>query len=60
MPDSWSVHEWSAHGGYSNEARDGDNGNKTRERIWFSPHCLGATDHAGAQVALLGAAGAKP
>jgi hypothetical protein len=32
----WSVHHWSAGGGYG--ARTG-NTNRHRERIWFSPHC---------------------
>jgi hypothetical protein len=42
MPASWAVVEWKAHGGYSTQGEDGDNGNKLLERIWFSPACLGA------------------
>lgn len=29
---------WKAHGGYSNQS--GDNTNRHRERLWFSPGCL--------------------
>jgi hypothetical protein len=34
MPASWQCVAWRAHGGTSK------NDNHTRERIWFSPHCL--------------------
>lgn len=34
----WEAVAWKAHGGYGN--RKAGNENKTRERIWFSPHCL--------------------
>lgn len=42
MPESWSVVEWKANGGFANQKRSGTQGqqNATRERIWFSPHCL--------------------
>ena len=40
MPPSWECVEWKAVGGYSNQSTDGDNSNRYRERIWFSPHCL--------------------
>jgi hypothetical protein len=39
MP-GWSLVSWKAHGGYSSQGKDGGNGNKLREVIWFSPHCL--------------------
>lgn len=38
--DGWEVVEWAAKGGYSNQRGGGDNGNKHRERLWCSPHCL--------------------
>lgn len=38
MPETWRKYEWHAQGGYSNQSER--NHNKTRERIWFSPHCL--------------------
>lgn len=38
----WGVSAWSAHGGYANQGVK-QNGNKHRERIWFSPHCLSPT-----------------
>ena len=44
MPANWSVLEWKTRGGYSSVA-DGESDAKVnckRERIWFSPHCLGA------------------
>lgn len=40
MPDSWECVPWKANGGYGSQAKQ-DNGNARRERIWFSPHCLG-------------------
>lgn len=41
MPSSWRVHEWKAKGGYASQG-DGSNVNAARERLWFSPACLGA------------------
>lgn len=40
MPDSWDCWAWKAQGGYENQAEE-RTGNKYRERVWFSPHCLG-------------------
>ena len=40
MPTTWECVPWKAKGGYSNAAREGNNGNSRRERIWFSPACL--------------------
>jgi hypothetical protein len=34
----WQVVAWKAPGGYGSQG--GENVNATRERIWFSPHCL--------------------
>lgn len=39
----WSVVEWKANGGYASQGSTA-NVNATRERIWFSPHCLIATN----------------
>lgn len=36
----WEVAAWKAKGGYGNQRSGGENVNKHRERIWFSPHCL--------------------
>lgn len=36
----WTEHAWKAAGGFSSQKKGGDNGNKHRERVWFSPHCL--------------------
>ena len=38
FPDSWECVGWKAHGGYSRSERG--RANRSRERIWFSPHCL--------------------
>jgi len=43
MPSSWECVPWKAKGGYGGQSKDHDNPNAKRERIWFSPHCLGAT-----------------
>lgn len=40
MPDSWACVPWKAKGGYGSQSKRGNNENSTRERIWFSPHCL--------------------
>lgn len=40
FPSSWTEVPWVASGGYGRSAR-GER-NRRRERIWFSPHCLGA------------------
>jgi site-specific DNA-adenine methylase len=42
MPDNWKEFSWKAHGGYASTAKHTDRGakNRSRERIWFSPHCL--------------------
>lgn len=38
LPETWSCVKWKAHGGYSRSERG--RANRSRERIWFSPHCL--------------------
>ncbi len=44
MPDSWQVESWNAGEGYGCQAgADDRSGNGKRERIWYSPACLGAT-----------------
>ena len=40
MPDTWACVGWKARGGYGSQRKDGENLNRKRERIWFSPHCL--------------------
>lgn len=39
MPTDWECVAWKANGGLSNQNGNGNN-NATKERIWFSPHCL--------------------
>jgi hypothetical protein len=43
MPSSWSVLAWKSQGGYGAQARARGRANRDRERIWFSPYCLPAT-----------------
>ncbi len=38
----WSVVAWKAKGGYGSQGSTRGRENATRERIWFSPHCLDA------------------
>ncbi len=41
MPASWTCVSWKANGGYANQSTvTRGRENATRERIWFSPHCL--------------------
>jgi hypothetical protein len=44
MPDSWESFAWKAPGGYANQANEASRAkeNMLKERIWFSPHCLGS------------------
>jgi DNA adenine methylase len=45
MPASWTAYVWQARGGLVNTKHNGrGNGETRRETIWFSPHCLQATD----------------
>lgn len=43
MPPTWQVFAWKAARGYASE----DNENRTKERIWFSPHCLPIDEQVG-------------
>ena len=36
----WRVVDWKTKGGYSSAG--GENANQKRERLWLSPHCVGA------------------
>ena len=42
LPDGWGYLEWKAQGGYASRNTKRKNENARRERIWFSPHCLGS------------------
>lgn len=44
MPDNWTVFEWHTTGGFGNQRHLGENMNRLRERIWFSPYCLKADE----------------
>jgi DNA adenine methylase len=40
MPEGWECIPWKARGGYGSQGDNSARENSTRERIWFSPHCL--------------------
>jgi hypothetical protein len=40
MPPDWSVFSWTAHGGYAGQGNGRGAQNRSREVIWFSPHCV--------------------
>jgi DNA adenine methylase len=40
MPESWECIAWKACGGYGSQSDGQGRENASRERIWFSPHCL--------------------
>ena len=42
MPADWTEVAWKAQGGYGSQGQGRGRDNAKRERIWFSPHCLGA------------------
>ena len=42
MPRYWECLAWKTKGGYASQSSQG-NENATKERIWFSPHCLQVT-----------------
>ncbi len=41
LNDGWTVHRWSAHGGFANKGKGKGPGsvNRHREALFFSPHC---------------------
>jgi hypothetical protein len=43
MPGSWECVAWKTPGGYGSQGDGQGRANSHRERIWFSPHCQGAT-----------------
>lgn len=36
----WRVHAWKATGGFGNQSNTTGRDNASKERLWFSPHCL--------------------
>jgi len=45
----WCVVEWKARGGYGSQGDGDTNGreNAAKERLWFSPHCMGGSESRG-------------
>lgn len=39
-PDGWTSLKWTPGGGFDGQRKHGENNNRNREIIWFSPHCL--------------------
>ena len=42
MPETWELVHWKSIGGYGAQGEGRGRENAARERIWFSPHCIGA------------------
>ncbi|MFA5123789.1 DNA adenine methylase [Zavarzinia sp.] len=42
-PAGWQTVEWKARGGYGSQGDGDGRANASRERLWLSPACLGAT-----------------
>ena len=40
LPEGWTCLEWKARGGYGSQGKTRGRENASKERIWFSPHCL--------------------
>jgi site-specific DNA-adenine methylase len=40
MPRAWTRLRWKARGGMANQRKRGENRNRHREVVWFSPHCV--------------------
>lgn len=40
MPENWECFAWKAAGGYGSQGDGKGRENASRERIWFSPHCI--------------------
>jgi len=40
IPDSWECYAWKTQGGYGLRSDGQGRENSSRERIWFSPHCV--------------------
>lgn len=40
FPASWQCVKWTQAGGYDVQRKNGTNGNRQREKVWFSPHCV--------------------
>ena len=40
LPGSWTCMEWKARGGYGSQGKTRGRENASKERIWFSRHCI--------------------
>lgn len=57
MPADWRTVAWMGPPGMSRKRDREDGGNRTRERLWLSPHCLPVEDAAPAQTEMSFATG---
>jgi len=54
MPRDWYTVAWKTAGGLGNIGEGGrGRSNRTRERIWFSPHCINPDEVSGTQVDIM-------
>lgn len=44
FPDTWKEWQWKSNGGFGNRGDGRGRSNSSKERIWFSPHCLKIED----------------
>jgi len=63
LAEGWSVHRWSALGGYAHVGKGKGEANRHRESLFFSPHCIGVSvpvrEASADQLLLFGEEGAK-
>lgn len=45
FPETWQCVRWAASVGYGSQRKDGENNNREREKMWFSPHCVKPVEH---------------
>jgi site-specific DNA-adenine methylase len=45
MPSTWDCVAWKSRGGYGSQGTGPGRENSERERIWFSPYCLGSSQN---------------
>lgn len=61
LEDGWTVHRWSAHGGFANRAKDKTKckgeANRHKEALFFSPHCHSSGLQRFVDLGMLGDAG---
>lgn len=60
LREGWTVHKWSANGGYGNQGKDSPGkANRHREALFFSPHCLSVGEQKAGQLSLFSQVGGE-